>query len=85
MTTQAKKALALQNQAFALRTLALQLAHTAHGFGVFTSTLLRRFFKMITTLHFAEGAFALHLLLQCFQRLIDVVIAHKDLNQGSPL
>ena len=85
MNTQAKKALALQNQAFALRTLALQLAHTAHGFGIFTSTLLRRFFKMIATLHFAEGAFALHLLFQCFQRLIDVVIAHKDLNQGSPL
>jgi hypothetical protein len=36
---------------------------------------------MIATLHFAESAFPLHLLLQRLQRLIDVVIADKNLNQ----
>ncbi len=36
---------------------------------------------MIATLHFAESAFPLHLLLERFQRLIDVVVADENLNQ----
>jgi hypothetical protein len=35
---------------------------------------------MVPTLHFAKETFALHLLLERFQRLIDVVIADNDLN-----
>jgi hypothetical protein len=31
-------------------------------------------------LHFAERAFALHLFLQRFQRLVDVVVAHENLD-----
>ncbi len=38
---------------------------------------------MVAALHFPEGAFALHLLLQRLQRLVDVVIADKNLYQGS--
>jgi hypothetical protein len=34
-------------------------------------------------LHFTERAFALHLLLQRLEGLIDVVIADENLNQGS--
>jgi len=34
-------------------------------------------------LHFAERAFALHLLLQGLQGLIDVVVADENLDQGS--
>ncbi|QTC86787.1 hypothetical protein [Brevundimonas pondensis] len=33
-------------------------------------------------LHFTEAAFALHLLLQGLERLIDVVVADENLNQG---
>jgi hypothetical protein len=35
---------------------------------------------MVAALHFAEEPFALHLLLERLQRLIDVVIADHDLN-----
>jgi len=34
-------------------------------------------------LHFAERAFALHLLLQRLEGLVDVVVADENLNQGS--
>ena len=78
------KGLAGEDQTFTLRTLALKFAHAAHSFCVFTSTLFRRLFKMIATLHLAEGAFALHLFFQRFQRLINVIVAYKDLSQGSP-
>ncbi len=35
---------------------------------------------MVATLHLTEETFALHLLFQRLQRLIDVVIADHDLN-----
>ncbi len=38
---------------------------------------------MDVPLHFAERAFALHLLLQRLQGLVDVVVADENLNQGS--
>jgi hypothetical protein len=31
-------------------------------------------------LHFAECAFPLHLLLERLQRLVDIVVAHENLN-----
>ena len=37
---------------------------------------------MNVALHFAEAAFALHFFLQGFERLIDIVVADKNLNQG---
>jgi hypothetical protein len=36
---------------------------------------------MHVALHLAEAAFALHLLLQGLERLIDVVVADENLNQ----
>jgi len=37
---------------------------------------------MVSQLHFAEYALALHLLLEGAERLIDVVVANKNLYQG---
>ncbi len=36
---------------------------------------------MHVALHFTEAALALHLLLQGFERLVDVVVANENLNQ----
>ena len=38
---------------------------------------------MVTALHLAESTFPLHLLFQCLERLLDIVIAHDNLNDGS--
>ena len=35
---------------------------------------------MHVPLHFAERAFTLHLLLQGLQRLVDIIVAHENLN-----
>ncbi len=35
---------------------------------------------MLTQFHFAEDTFALHLLFQGFQRLIDVVVSNQNLH-----
>jgi hypothetical protein len=35
------------------------------------------------TLHFAERAFPLHLLFQRLQRLVDIVVANKNLNDDT--
>ncbi len=40
---------------------------------------------MHVTLHFAEGTFALHLLFQRFQRLVDIIVAHENLNDDQVL
>jgi hypothetical protein len=40
---------------------------------------------MHVPLHFAERAFTLHLLLQGLERLVDVVVAHENLNDDSAL
>jgi hypothetical protein len=69
-----------RQQAFALHPLAGQLARAAHGFGLLARPLFRRLFVMDVTLHLPEGAFALHLLLQGFQRLVDIVVAYENLN-----
>lgn len=37
---------------------------------------------MVSALHLAESAFPLHLLFQCLERLLDIVIAHDDLYYG---
>jgi len=72
--------LCLRKQTFALGALAGQLAGTANRFGLLASLALGRLLEVVATLHFAKEAFALHLLLERFQRLIDVVIADHDLN-----
>ena len=69
-----------RQQAFALHPLAGQLARAAHSFGLLTGALFRRLLVMHVTRHLPEGAFALHLLLQRFQRLVDIVVANENLN-----
>ena len=71
------------NQTFALGALAGQLAGAAHGLGLLAGALFRRLFLVHVPLHFAERALALHLLLQRFQRLVDVVVANENLDDDT--
>ncbi len=71
--------------AFALQLLADQLAGAADGFRLLASLLFGGFFVKLAPLHFAERAFALHLLLERAERLLDIVVADYDLNQGNTL
>src|SRR3546814_7331282 len=52
----------------------------ADRLGLLAGTALGRLLVMAAQLHLAEDAFALHLLLQGLQGLIDIVIAHQDLH-----
>lgn len=70
-----------RQEAFTLGALAGQLTGAADGLGALTGALFGRLFEVIATLHFAESAFPLHLLLERLQRLIDVVIANENLYQ----
>jgi hypothetical protein len=69
-----------RDQAFALRFLARELAGAADGFGFFAGAPLGGLLIMSTQLHFAEDAFALHLLLQRLERLIDIIVANENLH-----
>ena len=71
------------DQAFALGALTGELAGAANGLGLLAGALLRRLFVVHVPLHFAERAFALHLLLQRFQRLVDVVVANENLDDDT--
>ena len=61
-------------EAFALHALALQFARPAHSFGFFAGPLFRRLFIGAPQFHLAENAFALHLLFQRLQRLVNIVV-----------
>ncbi len=67
-------------EAFPLKPLAQKLAMTTNGFSSFARALFRRFFEMPTKLHFAEDAFALHLLFQSAKCLVNVVVAYGNLH-----
>src|SRR5690348_4278681 len=69
--------------AFALHSLAQELAVTPHRFGLFARPPLRRLLVIAAQLHFSEHPFALHFLLQGAERLIDVVVANEDLHGSS--
>src|SRR5207245_571908 len=71
------------DQAFTLGALAGELARPAHGFRLLAGALLGRLLVVDVTLHLAERALALHLLLQRLQGLVDVVVADENLDQGS--
>ena len=71
--------------AFALGALASQLAGAAHGFGALAGFFLGWLFESLTGLHFAEEAFALHLLLERAQGLVNIAVADGDGNDGSAL
>ena len=38
---------------------------------------------MVATLHLTEETFALHFFLQSFQGLVDIIVAHNDLYDGT--
>ena len=77
----AARSLARQ-KTFALCALARQLARTTNGFRLLAGLLLGRLFIMAAKFHLAKDAFALHFLLQRLERLIDIVVAYDDLNDG---
>ena len=71
-----------RQQPFALGALAGQLARPTNSLGLLPGALLRRLFVVHVPLHLAERAFTLHLFLEGFQGLIDIVVANEDLYQG---
>jgi len=68
------------DETFALGALAGKLAHTPHSFSLLASPLLGGLLVEVAHLHFAENAFALHLLLESAERLVDIVITDKYLH-----
>jgi hypothetical protein len=68
-----------REQAFALHLLAGELALAADGFSLFARSLFRGLFISAARLHFAKYAFALQLLLQNPECLIDVVVSDENL------
>src|SRR5215471_11022573 len=69
--------------AFAVHALAHQLAMPADGLGPLAGPALGRLLVVAAHFHFPEDAFALHLLLQRAQGLIDVVVADEYLQDAS--
>ena len=70
----------VRSETFALDALAIKLAGTANGFSLFACTALGRLFVRTAQFHFTEDTLALHLLLERFQGLIDIVITYGDLH-----
>jgi hypothetical protein len=68
-----------RQQAFALSFFASQFAGPAYSFRFLAGALFGWLFVEIPQFHFAENALALHLFLQRFQGLVDVVVAYEDL------
>jgi hypothetical protein len=78
-----KKRRLTRNDTFTLGTLACQLANATNSLCLFASALLRGLLVVIAHLHFAENTFALHLLLQSAESLVNIVIADKYLHVKS--
>src|SRR5262249_54367602 len=57
-----------------------ELAGATNGFRLLSDPLLRRFLVMLAEPHLAEDAFALHLLLQRPEGLVNVVVTDKNLH-----
>jgi hypothetical protein len=72
-------------QAFALQLLAGELAGAANRLRLLAGALLGRLLVMAAQLHLAEDALALHLLLEGFQGLIDIVVANENLHSDRPV
>jgi len=70
---------------FALGGLAGGFAGTTHGFASLAGFLLRRLLVGAAALHFTEQAFALKLLFQDPEGLVDIVVANGNLQRTSPL
>jgi len=73
----------LGSEAFAVHALAEQLAGAADSLGLLAGALLRRLLIAAAQLHLAKNAFALHLLLERAERLIDIVVADQNVDDGT--
>jgi hypothetical protein len=67
-----------------LSFLARELARAADGLSFLSSALFRWFLVKSPAFHFSEDTFSLHLPLQCFERLIDVVVSDEYLQLFAP-
>lgn len=74
----------LGDQTFALRLLARGLAGSADGLACLPSSLFGWLFIGPAALHLAKKAFALELLLQHPEGLIDIVVSNSNLQGNSP-
>jgi len=72
-----------RQQALALQFLARELAGAADGFRLLSDSLLGGLLVMAAELHLAEDALALHLLLQHFEGLVDIVVTDENLHAAS--
>ena len=68
-----------RDETFTLRLLARQLARAANGFASLPCRSFRRLFVEASSLHLAEDAFPLHLLLENPKSLVDIVVANEYL------
>jgi hypothetical protein len=68
--------------AFSIHPLPQELAVATHGLGFLPGLAFGRLLIGTAQLHFPEYAFTLHLLLERFQRLIDIVVAYDYVNDG---
>src|SRR5258708_2986713 len=68
--------------AFAVHALAHHLAMAAHRLRLLARLALGGLLVVAAQLHLAKDSFALHLLLERAQGLVDVVVADKNLHVG---
>src|SRR5690242_8534742 len=71
------------SEAFAFHPLAGELARPADRLRLLPRLALGGLLVAAAELHFTEKAFALHLLLERFQGLVDIVVADDGLDDGS--
>ncbi|SNB78243.1 hypothetical protein SAMN07250955_11823 [Arboricoccus pini] len=69
----------------ALGALAQQLAIATNGFRLLAGATLGRLFIVPAHAHLAIKPLALHLLLECAQSLIDIIVANLNLDDGTAL
>jgi len=69
------------DKAFALGLLACELAGSPDRFALFPGRLFGWLLVKSPAFHFAKHTFALHLLLEHTERLIDIVVADEDLQE----
>jgi hypothetical protein len=69
-----------RQQTLALQLFASELAGATDGFRLLPDSPLRGFLVMLAELHLAEDAFALHLLLQHPEGLVDIVVTDENLH-----
>ena len=79
------RASAARRNSFALGALAGQLARAANRFRLFAGAPFGRLFVVVAELHLAEKPLALHLLLESFEGLVDVIVANEYLQARRPV